>query len=170
MKKRQREHIFRCCFLGRGLPPSSASRGIGGFHLPKDISRCTRKTKITPGARSFDSLRSLRMTPHPSQCAAELCSALQGPFPSRERQEWATVTGRTGGDSLRPGAPLQSASPTAPPEGEPRTGTSSGASRHLSALRCPKSTSGLRLSSCFSTAAEKAYPPVTLAGSGDSPL
>ncbi len=167
MKKRQREHIFRCCFLGRGLPPSSASRGIGGFHLPHCHPEEVKPTKDPDGAGRI--YRGAHGN-HPSQCAAELCSALQGPFPSRERQEWATVTGRTGGDSLRPGAPLQSASPTAPPEGEPRTGTSSGASRHLSALRCPKSTSGLRLSSCFSTAAEKAYPPVTLAGSGDSPL
>ena len=43
---------------------------------------------------------------------------------------------------------------TASPQGEAE-GSTSGASRHLSALRCPKSTSGLRLSSCFSTAAEK---------------
>ena len=52
----------------------------------QDISQCIRKTKIAPWARSFDSLRSLRMTPHPPQCAAEQCSALQGTVSSRRRR------------------------------------------------------------------------------------
>ncbi len=46
----------------------------------QDISQCTRKTKIAAWERSFDSLRSLRMTPHPPQCAH------WGTFSSRRRR------------------------------------------------------------------------------------
>ena len=59
-----------------------------------------------------------------------------------------------------------------PPLGEGRqrrgsAGTSSGASRHLSTLRCPKNAAGLRFPLHFSTAAEKEpslYPPLAARG------
>ena len=66
--------------------------------------------------------------------------------------------------SVRTGAPSPAGGRTAETGS---AGTSSGASRHLSTLRCPKNAAGLRFPLHFSTAAEKEpslYPPLAARG------
>ena len=66
--------------------------------------------------------------------------------------------------SVRTGAPSPAGGRTAETGS---AGTSSGTSRHLSTLRCPKNAAGLRFPLHFSTAAEKEpslYPPLAARG------